>query len=336
MANNTPIERYETSSGITVFRLPVEAFSDHITNCYLVLDDAATLIDAGSGDDKSNSDLLAAFDTLKSDFGETVRLSDVGRLIITHGHVDHFGGVNFVHEHADAKLGIHALDASILTHFDERLIVASKNLHVYLDRAGLSPEKVDHILNMNKWSKGMFHSDKVHFTFDEGPIDGTPFTAYHTPGHCPGQVCLHLDDILFTADHVLSYTTPTQSPEFIYRYTGLGHYYESLRKICNVDNVRIGLGGHEDTMDDVAARTEDIIAYHDRRLEKTLAICNEPKNIEQISLELFGPRKTYHVLLALLETGAHVEYLYERGQLTVTNLDEVEQQPNPTLLYRQA
>jgi len=39
------------------------------------------------------------------------------------------------------------------------------------------------------------------------------------------------------------------------------------------------------------------------------------------------------VLLALEEVGAHVEFLYERGQLAVSNLDEVEKEDNPPLKY---
>lgn len=42
----------------------------------------------------------------------------------------------------------------------------------------------------------------------------------------------------------------------------------------------------------------------------------------------------YHILLAMLETGAHVEYLYERGEIFVTNIDDVEKEMNPVLVYR--
>ena len=76
--------------------------------------------------------------------------------------------------------------------------------------------------------------------FEEGMIPDSPFEAHHVPGHCPGQVCLQLDEILFTADHVLSYTTPAQAPEFIYRWTGVGHYFDSLRKAKKIDDVRLG------------------------------------------------------------------------------------------------
>ena len=53
----------------------------------------------------------------------------------------------------------------------------------------------------------------------------------------------------------------------------------------------------------------------------------------KISLGLFGERMDYHILLAMLETGAHMEYLYERGKLAVTNIDEVEKEFNPVLKY---
>jgi glyoxylase-like metal-dependent hydrolase (beta-lactamase superfamily II) len=170
--------------------------------------------------------------------------------------------------------------------------------------------------------------------FDEGPLPGTPFEIYHTPGHCPGQVCIRLDDILFTADHVLSHITPNQSPESITRYTGLGHYLSSLRKIRELPGIAVALGGHEHEIRDLEGRVDASIRFHETRLEKTLALLNEPRTVSQVSLKLFGERKGYHVLLAFLETGAHMEYLYERGQLAVVNVDEVEHEYNPVLLYQ--
>jgi hypothetical protein len=53
-----------------------------------------------------------------------------------------------------------------------------------------------------------------------------------------------------------------------------------------------------------------------------------------VSLGLFGPREKYHVLLAMLETGAHMEYLYERGSLVVTNYEDVDKEFNPVLKYQ--
>ena len=334
MQNDSAIRRFVSAGGTTVYKLPVEAFPNHLTNCYLVMTDPVTLIDAASGRDDSNASMLECFGRLQDEFNEKVQLFDVGRLIVTHGHIDHFGGVNFVVEQSEAEIYIHELDVSVIQYFKHRLILNTHNLHLFLDRAGLSPAAVERLLTMNKWSKDLFKPAKVDFTFDEGPLPGTPFEIFHTPGHCPGQVCLRLDDILFTADHVLSHITPNQSPEFITRYTGLGHYLESLQKIRSVPGIALALGGHEGDMTDLHGRIDESLAFHEARLEKTLGLCNEPKSIKDVSLDLFGERQDYHVLLAFLETGAHVEYLYERGRLAVTNIEEVEHEYNPVLLYQ--
>ncbi len=334
MKNNREIKRFVSAGGATIYRLPVTSFPGHVTNCYLVLDDLPTLIDAGSGWANANNDLLACFAGLRDHFGEAVTLADVRRLMITHGHIDHFGGLNFVLEQSRAQVGIHELDARVLRNFEERQIIISKDLQIFLERAGLSPSSIKGLVEMNKWSKDIFQSASVDFTLDEVmPLDGR-FRVYHTPGHCPGQVCLQLDDVLFTADHVLSHITPLQSPEFITRYTGLGHYLESLRKIQSIPDIRLGLGGHEDEIPDLPARIDEIQAFHHERLNQMLDICREPKTVKHISRELFHERVGYQVLLALLETGAHVEYLYQRGKLGVINIEEVEREPNPALLYQ--
>ena len=67
-----------------------------------------------------------------------------------------------------------------------------------------------------------------------------------------------------------------------------------------------------------------------------LAICTEPLSTAAISQALFGQVGSYHVLLALEEAGAHVEYLYQRGELLAVNLDEIENSPEPVFLYQRA
>jgi glyoxylase-like metal-dependent hydrolase (beta-lactamase superfamily II) len=335
MKTTERIQKFTTAGGIAVYLLPVQAFPHHVTNCYVVLDDTITLLDTGSGFGNSNESLVRGFDRLRTEFGERVRLEDIDRVILTHGHIDHFGGLNFVVEQSGAAVGIHELDANVIRHFHDQLTLSSKNLHLFLDRAGLPEQVVDDLVEMNKWSKDYFHASDVDFTFSNGTLEGG-FRVFHTPGHCPGQVCLQLEDILFTADHVLSHITPNQSPESITRYTGLGHYLDSLDKIRHEATASVGLGGHEDPIRDVNARVADIAAFHHVRLGKLLELCDSPKSVAQLSQELFGPRKHYHILLALLETGAHLEYLFERAHVVVANMDDVELQYNPVLLYQRA
>lgn len=139
---------------------------------------------------------------------------------------------------------------------------------------------------------------------------------------------------MLTADQVLAHTTPHQAPEAITEYMGLGHYLDSLRKVEGVEGIRLGLGGHEDPIDNVYDRLRHIRQDHMLRLQRVLEICkHEPKTIREISKDLFGERQSYHIFLALEETGAHVEYLYQRGELVAENYQEVEERENAVIRY---
>jgi len=60
-----------------------------------------------------------------------------------------------------------------------------------------------------------------------------------------------------------------------------------------------------------------------------------PNTIDACSRSLFRDVRGYNVLLALEETGAHVEYLYERGLLSIDNLFDYENSNGPVpILYK--
>lgn len=94
--------------------------------------DTPTLIEVGSGWANSNDDLVTALAKLQSDHGEKVSIADVGRIIVTHSHLDHFGGLAFVCEHTHAPIGVHALDSRVITNFEERLVLAANGLRTFL------------------------------------------------------------------------------------------------------------------------------------------------------------------------------------------------------------
>ena len=103
-----PIERFQSSSGAKIYRLPVEAFPGFIAYAYVVFDvGPTTIIDTGSGYGNSNDHLLQGLEAIRTQFGEPFHVSDIRRIILTHGHIDHFGGLPMLMEHTDAEIGIH-------------------------------------------------------------------------------------------------------------------------------------------------------------------------------------------------------------------------------------
>ena len=80
-------------------------------------------------------------------------------------------------------------------------------------------------------------------------------------------------------------------------------------------------------------RIDEILEHHKDRLERVTECCKTSHTIREVAGELFGDRHGYEELLAVLEAGAHVEYLNELGRLRIANLDRVEAERDPILEF---
>jgi glyoxylase-like metal-dependent hydrolase (beta-lactamase superfamily II) len=338
MSELPALAQYKLASGGRIYRIPMQVFpTGFIGYSHLLLGvGVPTLIDTGSGFGGSTADLLAGMQAVADDYGEPIAITDIERIIITHGHVDHFGGLSdILQATGGAQVGVHPLDRRILTKHDERVIVATKDLTVFFARAGVPEAKFPNLLNMYGFSKQHVRPMPVHFTFEEGDeIDGMRF--YHVPGHCSGQVAIRIEDMLLSADHILERTSPHLAAESITHWTGVGHYRDSLRKVRNLPDLKLSLGGHENPVDDVYGRIAYIETRIEHKLERVQAIirdAGQPMMIYDISKALYPDKHGFDVLLALQEAGAYVEYLYEHGLLAIANLRDYERDHNPALMY---
>jgi len=339
MSDQKSINYYETNQGAKIFQIPIQCFPGLKGWVYLVLveDDHEkyrVLIDTGSGYGEANQDLENGLQIASDMCGEEINLSSLTHILITHGHIDHFGGLFYIRPNTLAKVGIHELDLRNLTNYEERLTIISSRLNQFLIEAGIKPERRQQLIEMYRFPKSLHQSIKVDFSFEANGMQLGPFKMMHVPGHCAGQVVIQLHDILFSGDHILERTTPHQSPEHLTLNTGLGHYFESLDRVSRCTNgVRLTLGGHEGPINDLPGRISDIKTMHIQRLKKVEALLSQPHTIEETSLELFGEVHGYNVLLALEEAGAHVEYLYQRGVLEIQNLEELGRDSQPVAIY---
>lgn len=327
-----------TAGDANIYQIPVHEFPGLIGNVYLVITGKyRVLIDTGSGFGESNQEIEKGLDEISRFRGEDCSLGTLSHIFITHGHIDHFGGLPFIHEKSQAKICIHELDRRIVSNHQERLTLASHRLEEFLIEAGLNDEQREKELVMYKITKSLFRSVGVDLTYEAMDMRIGPFRFIHVPGHCAGHVVIRLHDYLFSGDHILEKTSPHQAPEQITLSTGLQTYLASLevirplgRKLANT------LGGHEDPIQDLEKRIEEIREVHKQRLQLVLRILSKPRTIMDISKYLFGKVEGYTVLLALEETGAHVEYLYQRGYLQITNLKEIEENTKLVPIFYQS
>ena len=182
--------RFITNAGRDIYSFKVQSFSQLVNNIYLI-DDGNDLImvDCGSGMEQANDDLVAGFTAVSEKYDKKFSLSDVTQILITHGHIDHFGGLPFVRQFTNAPIGVHLLDRRVLSNHEERAIVAARHVENFLEGAGVSEKHRQELMQVYLFAKQYYQSTPVQFLLEEGVPTVGGIQVYHTPGHCPGQVC---------------------------------------------------------------------------------------------------------------------------------------------------
>jgi glyoxylase-like metal-dependent hydrolase (beta-lactamase superfamily II) len=329
------VRRFRAGAATRIYCLSVETFPHHVNNIYLLVEEGSRILfDCGSGTTSSRRDLALGFAVVRAAFHEDVRYEALDWCVVSHAHIDHFGGSNLVKDETAARLAVHELDARVLSCFTERIVIASQDCDVFWRRAGVPDDERTRLLEMYQSAKSVFRAQPVDRALRDGDTLGPGYRVHHVPGHCPGLMCLQVHDVLLTSDHVLSRITPHQFPQAITPFAGLEHYFHSLAKVRRLEGINFALGGHEEPIWDLRARIDAIALFHRDRLAKVLDLCAEPKTVVGVSQGLFGDQEGYSRLLALDEAGAHVEYLHQLGQLHIANLEEVARSRDPVIEYR--
>ena len=312
---------FETSSGAQIYRIPLEVFPNFWASVFLVQkDDYCVLIDCGSGMETSHANLL---DGLQQ---AGVQPPDLTHILLTHAHIDHYGGLSQLKPITQAKIGVHELDFQTVSYHEARLALIGRRLASFLADAGLAAEPRDELLSMYRFTKAIYHSVPVDFTYENVDLQVGPFELIHLPGHCPGHVAIRLEDVIFCGDMVVEGVTPHLSPESINPYSGLDHYLESLAHFQRwAKGARLILNGHDDVITDLPERVEATRQNLIRRMSKALDALAEPLTIAEISQAVYGETGGYNALLIIEKTGAYVEYFYEHGMIEITNPDDMEQ-----------
>jgi glyoxylase-like metal-dependent hydrolase (beta-lactamase superfamily II) len=320
------VQQFLSSGGKRVYRLPCKVFPEFTGRVYLVLGAGPpTLVDVGSGQGESTRNILAGIETVRRDFGESVHIEQIERILITHGHSDHYGGLPDMLALTEAEVCIHPLDGRLITAAHEFAVIARGRLRRLVRQAG-TPEDVATEFLTHYWKMpGGLPSLPVNVDVLAGDeVDG--MRVLHTPGHSPGHVCLLVDDLLLCGDHVLARTMPQLWPESLRAYKGLGHYLESLRVVRETPRIRIALPGHEAIIEDLYERINAIERSQHRRVGHVISVFDEmerPLTIWDISSRSFPQTAGFFGLLAFMDTAARVEYLHERGRVRLANLEQI-------------
>jgi glyoxylase-like metal-dependent hydrolase (beta-lactamase superfamily II) len=301
-------------------------------NAYLLRSgDEATLVDCGIYDpaleDGGWNELVAALGACDTEPG------DLGRLILTHTHIDHYGFAARLKEEVGCEIWMHS-------RADEELDVlrdpkaAALKLRDALSHHGVEAGDLDDLTQFEDWRRfvsGIVTADRWLEGGESFTVGERTWNVVYTPGHARSHVCLSstAESILISGDHLLGTVTPHIDFERDSEEDPLGLFLEGLQKVEALDP-HLVLPGHGRPFDEGAERARVVERHHDRRLGAILQVVrSEAHTADEITDAIFGSTLlNFQRRLALGEALAHLTYLVKRGEV------EPEERPDGHIVYR--
>jgi hydroxyacylglutathione hydrolase len=154
-----------------------------LANAFLVRSERTIIVDSGAPGD--------AAAILRAAEHHGVQPHDISLILLTHGHVDHFGSAGELRAATGAPIAVHAADLPMLQAGRNPSDLATLGIEGRIFRPFLP------------WSTIPLEPDIVFDdSFDLGPY-GVDARTIHTPGHSPGHSALLLPDGTMIAGDLL-------------------------------------------------------------------------------------------------------------------------------------
>jgi glyoxylase-like metal-dependent hydrolase (beta-lactamase superfamily II) len=323
---------YSVAQGVYRIPLPLPNDALRAVNIYAVTDGSRlVLVDSGWALDAAREQLALALKGIGAELG------DVSQFLVTHVHRDHytqavalrreFGGKIALGEHEEPSLKL-AVDPSKFP------MTAQIEL---LHRCG-AEEVVTALMKMfgdiRRSDAADWESPDQWLTPGRRTVlPGREFDVVHTPGHTAGHV-VFVDgaaELMFSGDHVLPHITPSIGFQPAPVELPLNDYLDSLRLVRAMPDMRM-LPAHGPVSESVHTRVDELLEHHRERLETTGSqVLQGASTAYETALRLGWTRRqrklpemdAFNQMLAVLETGAHLDLLVSQGKLAATEVNGV-------------
>ena len=316
---------FEVAPGIHRIPLPLPNDGLRAVNVYAVTtDDGVVLIDAG-WDIPEARELLR--DALR---GLGASLGDIRRFLVTHVHRDHYTQAIAVRRQFGSAvgLGIGERPTLELLQSPDRSPLMGQLQHLHVLGA---PELAETI-------SGFVHGARPDLDQWESPDEwlepgdialpgGRVLEAVPTPGHTAGHLVFHdvAAGVLFAGDHVLPTITPSIGFEPVLTEQPLGNFLRSLALMRSRPDAVL-LPAHGPVAPSVHARVDELVDFHGKRLDEIAAAAQTGASTAfEVAGVLRWTRREhkladldpFNAMLAVFETGAHLDLLVTQGRLSV-------------------
>jgi glyoxylase-like metal-dependent hydrolase (beta-lactamase superfamily II) len=317
-------------AGLGVHRLPLPipfVAAGGPVNVYVI--EAAggglVLFDAGLGSPQAEAALQAGFDRLG------LRFEEVRRIVVSHGHVDHYGAARWVQERHGGELPVfaHPRDLMKIDEKGPRLRDQHPLYGRHFMRLGVPLDVLKALAASGEGAQRL-----ARRVPDVQPVQagatiegrGLRFEVVEMPGHTPGLICLWAPEhgVLIPADHLLEKVSPNPIIELdadgeqVHR--PLAVYLRSLERTRALE-ISLVMPGHGPGFTGHRALIDSLLGFYEKRQARLLGLLAErPRSGWELCQALFPRAGPAEAFLTVSETVANLEVLEDRG--AVVRLEE--------------
>jgi glyoxylase-like metal-dependent hydrolase (beta-lactamase superfamily II) len=293
-------------------------------NCYYFPGSVPTLIDTGVNTDEALKTISSAIEA------QGGKLSDLRRVIATHGHMDHVGLAGTLAEISGADVFVHQWDTvQWAVGPGQEYIEKRQDFRAFFVEAGVPTEMIDSLIDLVVTRyKRMCSPLAAETKLEDGAVfefDDFDLRVIHTPGHSPGSVCLfnQQDRSLYTGDTLLPelISNPSVERAGTIEHKALVSHQESLERINSLGVITV-YPGHGTPFKDLEARVQKIQDSHGKRSKQVLRILQQSaspsKKLPGISqfiaaTKLLGEISELEVFFGVSAAKSHLDALVEQG-----------------------
>jgi glyoxylase-like metal-dependent hydrolase (beta-lactamase superfamily II) len=310
------------AAGVHCLAIPTP-FQVGRVNAYLIEDEPLTLIDSGPNSAKALDELEQAL------AARGHAIEEIGLLVITHQHIDHFGLAAILARRSGAEVAaLQGLDR-YLGDFRRETELDDLFAERTMLRHGIPADVVSALRAVSASFRAWGSTVEVTRTLTDGEqlkLRERTLRVLHRPGHSPSDTVFWDEQrkLLIGADHLIKHISSNPliarplEAEGDYegpRPQALVTYMSSLEQTRAMD-LDVVLPGHGQPITDHAALIDERFRLHTRRAEKIQRlIAAQPRSAHEIAHEMWGNVAVTQAYLTLSEVLGHVDLLLNAGRV---------------------
>lgn len=290
-------------------------------NVYLLeeADGGLCLFDTGLGSPEAQGALEQGFRRLGRHFGE------VRRIVVSHGHVDHYGNAQSIAERAGGTpVFAHAADIGKIAESGTRWRDRMARYGAYLVKLGVPPEVLvalatigdSHLLARRvREVRALGEGERLRFRHLEAEV-------LHMPGHTPGLLCLWdaAHGVFLADDHLLEKVSPNplielgpEGEEGFFR--PLVAYLASIARVRELP-VELVLPGHGPPFGRHREVIDALLGFYRKRQERIREmLADAPRTAWEVTQGLFPRARPGDAFLTVSEAIANLEVMEAAGEV---------------------